>query len=155
MEISNKDLGWLVAIINGEGSLHMGRQLRTNCKDYNYSANLYVANTNCIIIETLYKITKLGVIRQRVINHIDYKDQKEWKLHYNDMRILLPIIEPKLIIKRRQAQLLIEFLNLEAKIGGDRAIPIPISTSIERELIFEELKDLNKKGIKMISSKSR
>jgi hypothetical protein len=136
------ELGYLAGIIDGEGWLGLAKETeRRNHSGVNLKPCLVIGSTTHILLERLIQITSMG----RISRKYDYSERKKpmWLLWWsaNSMRILLPRLLPHLIIKRKQAELMICFLGITAK--GKHP------TEEERKkmtAIYDELKSLNKKG---------
>lgn len=101
-------------------------------------------NTNEQFVEKFLNISKMGIIikRERPKPH---KDKVTWIIgSFLEVLYLLKKIEPHLPIKRKQAQLIMEFIESRIKRGILQKRNVPYS---EREFeICEEVKLLNKRG---------
>jgi hypothetical protein len=80
------------------------------------------------------------------------KPQKQYRLSSNGLRYILPNVIPFLLVKRRHAELLLEALNIMGRIGF-RAKRNQYTKIDEKRLeeIYQELRRLNQRGVKIIS----
>ena len=144
--LTDLEIGYIAGIIDGEGWLGLvNRTDRRNKKNINCQTYLMIGNTNKKVLDWLVKITKLGNISKPYDSEIKLSSNRKphWLLRFspNDMRLLLPRIIPYLVIKKRQAEIIIEYLNMTFK-GKHR-------TEEEYTIImrlYDEIKQLNRKG---------
>ena|ERR1700675_1667322 len=133
-----KNLSYLAGLIDGEGCLSAWRywnDKRTDCNPYyQYSCRLNVTNTSLELMKQLiihyggsYRMTRPATTK--------HKARYEWrpKGKANLEKLLLGVI-PHLLIKREQAELLLEWVRL----GYD--------THDRRYEIIQRLNILNRKG---------
>src|SRR4051794_15019973 len=100
--MKDSDLGYLCSIIDSEG--HIGISRKIGYKKYRYCLNFTISNTSMPLIEHIKQITKCGTIQCSR----DVKPNKKlfcWAARFDESAIILPIVEPHLIIKRQQALL--------------------------------------------------
>jgi len=96
--------GYLAGIIDGEGWIGI-------MTDANHSRPcVTVTSTNPILGRTLYEITKVGMVYETKRKGTRCRDQFIWKVQ-SMMEIveLLKKVSPYLLLKRKQAHLLISF----------------------------------------------
>ena len=98
---------WLAGFIDGEGTLQVWRH--DNGGYIGYRPNLSITNNSRETLEFIESVLGAGGIRRG--------DRKVW--HYvvtaNTLRSVLPKILPFLRVKKRQAELLQEYLDLTLK----------------------------------------
>ena len=111
--LDEKTKGYIAGIIDGEGSL-MVYPFKSKEGYTIYQARLAVGNTKKELIDYLEKTTGIG--RVRVSHTSQGKPFYYWALHGNNIRKFLPSILPYLLLKRKQAELLLEYLSI-VKVG--------------------------------------
>lgn len=111
-----------------------------------FSIKTSVFNTNKILLEWLQDSTSLGNIKPiRKVARPNCKLGYEWVIFPNAMRELLPIILPYFLLKRRQAELAIEFLS----ITKSKRSCLPEEKKQRKRKIVSEMQKLNKRGVKV------
>ena len=142
-KLSDVQKGYLSAFLDGEGGIQVTRSTRKG-REYTIALHptVYFTNTNLEAIQSLRDWLSCGTIVRRV-DKIHEKDS--YILHVTGTRnilALLKVVRPYLIIKKRQADLLIEYC--ESRLGHYRGGDRRYNT---RELeIYTELKRINMKG---------
>lgn len=133
---------YMAGIIDGEGHFHM--YYHPPIRRYYFTVG--VANTNRDLLDWLVDNFSGKVYRHKPKSHKDeWKDCWEWRLNQTDILSALPAILPFLKIKKRQAELAIEFRKTFAKENpGKRGLPDHIRR--KRDDIMLELKSINRKG---------
>ena len=119
-------------------------------KHWAFSTKTFIANTNLIFLNWINNLIGLGNVvfvhkspKYKGIYVTDnWKKQYIWVIYATDMRKLLPIIYPYLIIKKDIALLTIEFLSLTKGKGYH----LNEVQQIRRLEIFNELRKLNWRG---------
>jgi len=100
-------------------------------------------NTSKELTEYVKAIAQMGSIYEKRKNHPTHKKIYEWHiLSFNEILLLLKNIEPYLIGRRRQAILVIEFIESRINRGIKENLHVQYSKR-ERE-IAEEVRKLNK-----------
>lgn len=141
---SEYTLGWLAALIDGEGSVMLNTHRSTNGRGRGYSLRpvVIVANNNRDLIDAI--VNRTGI--DRVYSHkrtaresLTKHDTFTWRMSATEIREYGPALLPHLIVKRPQMELLLEALSLTGK--G------PVATGWDRRLeIQAEIRRLNKPG---------
>ena len=111
--MNDTERAYIAGIIDGEGSL-MVYPFKSKDGYTIYQARLTVGNTKKELIDYLEKTTGIG--RVRVSHTPRGKPFYYWALHGNNIRKFLPGILPYLLLKRKQAGLLLEYLSI-VKVG--------------------------------------
>lgn len=146
-QIGERDLGWIAGIVDGEGCLSMGRHLRESRElRYNFHPIVYVKNTQMVMLTHLTGLTGIGIIDpHKSEKGKNWKPTWIWRLRQDEARGFLPVIMPYLIVKQRQAELLLEYLRMTRGRAGTRQI---FSEAEERKAthIYWDLLELNKRG---------
>lgn len=138
--ISTIDLSYIAGIIDGEGSIYINKARNS------YIVHCSVTNTNYELMGLLQAITGIGNITRGHINTEKSKKCYKWIIGpESEIDLFLKEVLPYLRLKSHQAELAIEFLNLEK--GVNQHKPLSRDTSILKQVIFEEITLLNKRGI--------
>src|SRR3989304_6140832 len=111
IEWTDREQGWLEAIIDGEGSLALLHERRPWFKDdLTWKPTLSIANTSKELIERAKSLVNAGSISYRRPKNERYRALYQWQIHAETLRVLLPRI--KLIAKEEHRVLLLEALDL-------------------------------------------
>ncbi len=113
---TNESLNYLAGILDGEGSIgieHLS-PCKNRVKDY-YTCRLCVINTSLTLVNWLKDNFKGQInIRKRVANlKICYR----WHIFGTELENVLRAVEPFLKLKRKQAQLVLQYRETVAKTG--------------------------------------
>ena len=129
---------YLAGLIDGEGCLSAWKYWNANRKDcapyYQYSCRVGITNTNLDLMKKLVQYFGGGFLckREAIEKH---KASYEWRPKgKQNTKILLLAILPHLLVKREQAILLLEWVDLG------------YGTQERRDQIISRLKILNQKG---------
>ena len=111
-------IGYLAGILDGEGSISITRQKRadmTRKRDYGYRSGVRITQRRRILLSTILEWigAKNGHIGRTGL------DNKFFELRFKSdwLRNNLPIILPHLILKRRQAELVVDFIGHKTHVG--------------------------------------
>jgi len=141
--LSRVDLTWLACAIDGEGHIGLTRMAEPrNRRGFSLIPVVTIGNTSREFIE-YFVLLAGGKIRFEKRNKHNEKSLYRASIYANRIRQLLPTILPYLIIKRKQATLLLEALRLlkEHRPGYAPNDRRPYK-------IFEKMRELNRKGVK-------
>ena len=111
-KVSKIDLAYTAGLIDGEGSISILRARRSNP---NYKSPAYILSVTCTnthkgIIEWMHEMFGASkALRQRHRNNPKWKDSYHWCTAANMALEFLQQIQPYLRIKRKQAELAINF----------------------------------------------
>jgi len=144
--LTEKQISYIAGIIDGEGNISVNRQKQKGGKDWNYHIHVVITNTKIELLKYIQELTKIGNIYQNVDDRPNHNKSWRWYLTNNEIKPFLEVIINDLMIKKKQAKLMLEFIDLK-KHKANRYYTVPLEISIERELIWEELRELNRKGI--------
>lgn len=149
--ISRDDLIYIACFIDCEGTIGLSRHSPKQREQYeSYGAGVSITNTNRLILKSFVEITGFGkVVLNNKVEKKGYKPTHSYYIIHKEIKLLLPMLLPHLRMKQKQAELVLEFLDLPIFKGtGDGRSSIYIEQSIldRRRSIWEELRDLNKKG---------
>jgi hypothetical protein len=148
---------WLAALIDGEGSIMLGKRESgpRNLRQPHYRAVVAIANTDFRLMEAL--VNRVGdgqVYEHRVSNtrasHNPRKNRQwTWRMNANQIRVWLPPVRPWLVLKDEQAELLLEALELKARYGSEGRYPNAAQVIQIRDRlteIYQAIRALNTRG---------
>lgn len=120
---SDLEMGWLAGFFDGEGSFNIHHQRKRRWEGW--KPWFTVANTHAETVNKVIEIMdKLGLAYHVSWNQDKRKNRKPiWRVEVTGllrMRRLLNLITPYLFTKKRQAELLLEFVNLRLNHSGWR-----------------------------------
>ncbi len=138
LSISDVDLAYLAGLIDGEGHLGMTKIKRGDW--YRFHAKLVIGMATPFVLELHEKYGRLGTVRKHVYETKHYKDRYDWWIPPNGARALLPLLLPHLRLKKSQAILLLDYLDLA--IHKDRSAEYRVKV----EKIYWQLRHLNHRG---------
>lgn len=140
MQLPEGTIGFIAGIIDGEGSITI--EIQSKCevrKDNYYSVRLLVINTCKPLVDWLEKTLGGHVSTRKKIEGQKYC--YKWNICSYNARDILIMCLPYMIVKKKQAEVLIKFMNLDK--GGWR---VPEYVKEARIQMYQELKALNKSG---------
>jgi len=141
-QLTEAEKGYIAATIDCEGCL---RAEELNPDSYvTVGGGLVVVNTNKVLLDRLYSLTGAGSIN----NHTKRKNRNHkptfcWAVRGGkQLTLLLQTVYPYIVIKREQAELLMELCDLKAKSTSRRKF------YVERQYeILDRLHELNRRGV--------
>jgi len=120
------DLGWLIGVINSDGSYVLSKQYHHRSKVLYFFPSIEISNDNEILIANCDRIIK---DQFQVGAYIDPKPRKTGKIGYKislrGMKRLyksLPVITKYEVAKKEQAELLLEYV--ESRMTVNRGTPV-------------------------------
>jgi len=147
--------GYLAGILDGEGCLQIIKDKRRvgfgRLRPY-----VYIASNTLELLKKIQKMLGSGSIYERK------KQKPNHKIGYTlvtyrmkDMYMMLKEVFPFMIVKRRHAELILEFLDIRKlqtrkviKGSGGRILGTKSPLSTKREIeIYNELRKINKRGV--------
>ena len=151
MNGEDKKYCYLAGIIDGEGTIgvYLGSIKRKDACYRNYTVQLSIANTNYLLMEFL-KSNFGGHIMFRSATKDNGKVVYMWRARLDEIRFILPRVIPFLILKKEQAKIVVEFLDILKKVKElkkRKNSPELDSFNKRRREICSITKVLNKKGV--------
>lgn len=145
IQLSDVQSAWLAALLDGEGSIGLWRIRRTaNKSGWVYRAGMEICNTNREILEAVRSVVggwvNIGDVRKTNPRH---KPAFKALLSQRAVLPVLRAVAPYLIIKRRQAEIVMLFRETLENAGA--------RTASEHELfaqLWAECRELNRRGRK-------
>jgi hypothetical protein len=136
-------IGYVAGMIDGEGTILIYK--KNNKHRFSYSSQCYITNTNLKMLEYIQRILIMGAIRIR------YYEGENRKICYildfdkSEMEYLLPKIVNALVIKKQQAILVMEFLELSnLPRGKNKPSERQMNDYLRKKELYEEVLELNK-----------
>ena len=145
IKLTDVELGYLAGMIDGEGCINYYKSKSKSSKiGYTFVARLFITNTNLECLLYLQRLFGFGALRERTKQA---RRKKSWNLDFapRETRVILEAVQPYLIIKKQQAQLMIEFLK-SCVWGRKRGFVLSQSVIDCRHKLFNTMKDLNHRG---------
>lgn len=157
--ITQSELGWVAGIIDGEGSLAIG--FPSSSKTWYCSVS--VRNTRVEMVNKLKELFggKTFKTKYKPNNEGEYKPVWSWWINPSRIKTFLETIYPYLVVKKKQAELLIEMrYRIEERVGiemvyrlntkdpnrGHKSMHITDEERVVRNQIYLELKKYNRTG---------
>lgn len=140
---------WLAAAIDFEGSIMLGKNARRDgSARFAWRPCMIVGNLHRGILELMREICGCGNLCQHQSNHrklMGYRTMHQIYFGHNALRRVLPLIMDYLVIKPKQAMLLLEALDLlaERRQNGNHRHLEDSSLECRLEEIYEEIRELN------------
>jgi hypothetical protein len=149
-KISDFDLGWIVGIIDGEGSIGLHKVRRKSVysrRGFQWDTQVDVSNTSKAIVQRFCDI--LGVCKL-VLKRKRGNRKPVWGMYINrdKMRTLLYLVKDHLTDKKEQAELLLETLELLHLLQKKRDSKLFNIIQTRLDTIHFELGKLNARGLK-------
>lgn len=106
---------YAAGIVDGEGTIGIWKEARSkNSSGYRYRVALEVSNTKEQLIDWL--AAQFGGFKAKVANETDnHKPLWKWRCTTSEVPRVLSLIEPYLVIKKEQAGLVKQFVELQVK----------------------------------------
>lgn len=138
------EAGYLAGFMDGEGSLTIGRARKpAHRSGYTYIGIMTASNTDLDALHSIVAMCGGGKVQmQDKRSHPLHRPTYRTLWSHGQIRELLPQIQPYLLIKRQQAELLLEFLN--SKVNGRNATA---ATWQRQESLRARIRSLNRRGI--------
>lgn len=132
-------LAYIAGITDGEGCIN----LYGSRSAYNYAPRVSITNSSVELMELLKEEFGGSVTVMRDGTHPDHpRKTYSWYLGYRNVGPFLYQIYPYLLIKKRQARLVLMYLKTIPE-GNTRACEVSPKTAAIRQKIYAEIKELN------------
>lgn len=152
MSLNKEKLSYIAGLIDGEGYIGMSKhsENRRNKQTYYYQISIKVGMTNKLGPELLYKA--FGGYLYHETRKAPKKNVWQWNLC--GQKNVLPVLHkllPYLIVKKKQAEKLIEYCESRNYKNGQKVKWGETSYSVKENQIYTDIRMLNQKGIHAIS----
>ena len=146
IEMKEIDKAWLAAAVDGEGSIFMIKhESKVVKRGFTWRVKLSISNNILAFCKHAQKIANMGRIYTNMRIHEKYKNLTHmWVVEAKEIKQLLIQIKPHLIIKQKQAELVIEARNLiEQHVNS-------CQNDSRLQEIYATIKQFNKRGVKEV-----
>ena len=154
-KLSITERAYIAGIIDGEGTIGLTKHKeRRTLRGWNYEPYIMVSNTSKSIMEYLKEVTGIGYYWSKTYKNMN----RGWKVPFawqtgarREIISLLEQILPYLVIKKRHAVLLLEYVKMREDQEKERIAfmkGMQIKYSKHHDEIFEKLRELNRRGRK-------
>lgn len=126
--MSQNKWAYFAGIIDGEGSFGV----------YSAGTRLSVTNTHLPLLEWIKEFTQVGRIWQVKSNHLTKRPCYQWDCAARAIRVILPNIIPHMIVKRKKAELFLEYLS---GINPNSATKITVEEEQRRQRLILAMKE--------------
>lgn len=127
-----EQLAYIAGFIDGEGTIG----IYTHNKNKScLQVNVHIANTNVEILEEIHMVLGLGTVRAGRRGTSAWKPLYRLEFNHGEAKELLTDLLPYLQIKKEQAKLSLQFLELQKRVDV-----------VKKQEIALQVKELNKTG---------
>jgi len=148
MRLSDREIyAYVAGFLDGEGSCYVVREKREgNLSGFRYSSHMEMTNTNLAVLSWIKGALGMGKITKERRKE-GHKPVYVLRFLPDEQRTLLPKLLPYLIVKRRQAELLLQLLDL-----NDRNNDYRYSRNRDelKHEIWMQIRQLNKRGTQQL-----
>lgn len=138
---------YLAGLIDGEGCLFISKQQFKQCVYPSYRAHLIVGMTNKSVIDYIHSLVDAGNVYFTKSKSEKYMHKYRWEVTANvDISKILNNILPFLIVKKAEAETMLDFVSSDFtfKKGPGRSRPISIVKA--QDGFYRRLMDLKTSG---------
>ena len=104
-------LAYIANLLDTEGNISIGRSRKDNDRPWSYRTKCSIGSNNKKLIQSLLNMTGIGGISMSTVN----RGKAFWYLKVPEMRDFLEAIKPYLVLKKKQADIALKFLNHHKK----------------------------------------
>jgi len=134
------DVVWAAGFVDGEGCIN----LQEREKDSGVVYPIFkLTNTYHKAVHRLKDIVKVGTVFLVIPSNPKAKDISVLVACGDSVIVVCQLLLPYLFVKKRQAEIILEFAKLPILFDGRR---LSDETRIRRLILFDEIKELNKPG---------
>jgi hypothetical protein len=143
------DYAWLSGIVDGEGCITIFRRTNKSSNGNTIispAASATITNTNCLMLEKCIKIFDDVGIKYSYLNPRNSNTRKVMRVqirNYDSLKKFVSIMKPYLVAKKKQLEILEEFL-LEAEKSRSK------ERSFRKMSLLEEIQKENKYGSQIL-----
>ena len=145
--VTSEEWGYIAGLIDGEGSISITRGIRKDRpKPYERTyAKLNIYSCSEVLMGWL-KCKVGGNVYRTALRNPLWKDGLNWTASPSLSCDILEACLPMLVIKRRQAELFVEFFSTSTLATSGRRSGVAYSVLQRREEMYTEWRALNKRG---------
>ena len=146
IDLCESDKKWLAAAIDFEGSISLFRDKRGHCRrGFVWVPRLQIGATHEGAIEYCHTITGLGNVYSFSPKNKNWRRIYYWHVYSGGMRLLIPQVQPFLIIKKKHAELILEAMQILKSHWGNQ-YHVEINGDQRLSEIELAIKSMNIKG---------
>jgi hypothetical protein len=142
------DLSYLAGYIDADGCISLSKN---NTMNNAYQLTIAITSTKPKILYWILDLLKVGYVKEipfykSQTSWVRGRKQKQyiWRISNRGIRKIIKLLIPFLKTKKRQAELINEYLEISNKRKGKY---ITEEDRIKKHLIYQEMKILNKRGV--------
>jgi hypothetical protein len=147
--MSEVEKAWLAGVIDGEGSILVSR-IAPNKGHYRrgfyYAARLEIANCNEAFLRKVVDLIGKGSVCLIKEKRLLWRDRWQYTGSSIVLKGILPQVLPYLLVKRRVAEKMQEYLGFVDANPIDGPMKIPSGFDRKRDRLYGEIKRLNERG---------
>lgn len=136
--ISSNDAAWLAALIDGEGCIQVHKQVRDSGSP-SYQLDVSVGMMDADMVEYAHRVTGLGTVS------LQNRGVWDWSVRGQQASMLLRVIYPWLLIKKRQANIGVMLCEDLVEKRGHRVRPLTQDTLEYRERLRVACSECNQR----------
>lgn len=145
--MSDSERAWLAGVIDGEGSIFLSKVSGANYRrGFFYRPQMAVSNTSRSFLIRVGEVVGEGTVQLAQRGNGNWKTRWMYCAVAGVLRVVLPQIIPHMIIKRAQAEKMLEFLAFvdQNSILGSREVPPRYYEGLDK--FYWTIRKLNEKG---------
>jgi hypothetical protein len=147
--LSELEKAWLAGVIDGEGSILVSRIAPRKGhyrRGFYYSAKLEIANCNEAFLRKVADLIGKGSVCLIKEKRLLWRDRWQYTGSSIVLKGILPQVLPYLLVKRRVAEKMLEYLGFVDANPIDGPMKIPTGFDRKRDRLYSEIKRLNERG---------
>jgi|GEM_PF-1581379 hypothetical protein len=148
--LNELEKSWLAGVIDGEGSIFLSKLTQGNWtyrRGFIYVASMSLSNSNEAFLRKVQEIIGKGSVNFCAEDREGWKDRWLYRCAGRVLRGLLPQLVPHLLIKKRNAEIMLQYLSfVDANPMDGRRRVIPAGYYETLDSLYLAIKKLNEKG---------
>ncbi|MDE1852493.1 MAG: hypothetical protein KGI38_01965 [Thaumarchaeota archaeon] len=147
--LTDVEKAWLAGVIDGEGSIFITKitpKTAHHRRGFYYSARLEIANSNPQFLLRVLELLGKGSTSLNKERRLDWKDKWQYTGYTTVLKQLLPQILPYLVVKRKVAEKMLEYLAFADANQIDGPMDIPEGHYEKVDAFYHVIRKLNEKG---------
>lgn len=140
--MSPAEAAYIAGLLDGEGTVCLAARKDKDCRNHFFYPRVQISNTSLDLLDRVLEITGNGYVT-RSSSPEGQKPGYVWKIGARQARYILPQVLPYLVLKRRQAEIVIQQGEL---LEEDRRCRRS-DTRLAILALYNECRNLNKRGL--------
>lgn len=146
--LTKEQSAYLAGLVDGEGCLDFYKTSNKSCtRGFTFVARMTITNTNLEALISIAQEIGIGKITKKPRDGNKRKDAYNLFYSPREVRVLLPFIIPYLRMKKKQAELLLNFLGQSHWGKNGQGKGLTDKQVSDRENLFQEMRKLNQRGV--------